>query len=86
MELLANVYMVFEYMDHDLTGILSQNQFTFTDAHLKSLCRQMLAGLAYLHHKGVIHRDIKGANILVDNKGGIKISDFGISKRVADSA
>lgn len=46
--------MVFEYMDHDLTGVLSQNQFEFTEAHLKSFCRQMLAGLAYLHHKGVV--------------------------------
>ncbi|TCD69684.1 kinase subunit of RNA polymerase II carboxy-terminal domain kinase I [Steccherinum ochraceum] len=76
----TNVYMVFEYMDHDLTGILSQNQFSFTDAHLKSLCRQMLAGLAYLHHKGVIHRDIKGSNILINNRGELKLGDFGLAR------
>ncbi|KAL0949523.1 hypothetical protein HGRIS_009574 [Hohenbuehelia grisea] len=74
------VYMVFEYMDHDLTGILSQTQFSFTDAHLKSLCRQMLAGLAYLHHKGVIHRDIKGSNILINNLGQLKLGDFGLAR------
>jgi len=76
----GSVYMVFEYMDHDLTGILSQSLFTFTDAHLKSLCKQMLAGLAYLHHKGVIHRDIKGSNILINNRGELKLADFGLAR------
>ncbi|KAK0491072.1 Pkinase-domain-containing protein [Armillaria novae-zelandiae] len=74
------VYMVFEYMDHDLTGILSQSQFSFSDAHLKSLCHQMLAGLSYLHHKGVIHRDIKGSNILINNRGELKLADFGLAR------
>ncbi|KAF7332236.1 Pkinase-domain-containing protein [Mycena kentingensis (nom. inval.)] len=76
----GSVSMVFEYMEHDLTGILSQTQFAFTEAHLKSLCRQMLAGLAYLHHKGVIHRDIKGSNILVNNRGQLKLADFGLAR------
>ena len=77
---LGSVFMVFEYMDHDLTGILSQTQFTFSNAHLKSLCQQMLAGLAYLHHKGVIHRDIKGSNILINNRGELKLGDFGLAR------
>ncbi|KAH7105565.1 Pkinase-domain-containing protein [Auriculariales sp. MPI-PUGE-AT-0066] len=83
------VYMVLEYMDHDLTGVLCQKQFVFTAAHIKALCNQMLAGLAYLHHKGVIHRDLKGSNILLNNRGELKLADFGLARlyskrRVAD--
>lgn len=49
---------------------------------VRSFVRQIVTGLAYLHGRDIVHRDIKGANILVDNKGGIKISDFGISKKM----
>lgn len=51
---------------------------------MKAYTRQILCGLDYLHTHGIMHRDIKGANILVDNSGFVKLADFGASKRIED--
>lgn len=76
----GSVYMVLEYMDHDLTGVLGHPEFKFEPAHAKSLVKQMLEGVAFLHHMGVLHRDIKGSNLLLNKKGELKIADFGLAR------
>lgn len=66
-----------------MTALL-RNYGAFEETLCRHFVRQILQGLNYLHERDIIHRDIKGANILVDNKSSIKISDFGISKKVED--
>ncbi|KAB8073547.1 kinase-like domain-containing protein [Aspergillus leporis] len=78
-----NIFL--EYVPGGSIATMLKQYNTFQEPLIKNFVRQILAGLSYLHSRDIIHRDIKGANILVDNKGGIKISDFGISKRVEAS-
>ncbi|KAH2139574.1 hypothetical protein KXV72_000914 [Aspergillus fumigatus] len=78
-----NIFL--EYVPGGSIATMLKQYNTFQEPLIKNFVRQILEGLSYLHSRDIIHRDIKGANILVDNKGGIKISDFGISKRVEAS-
>ncbi|XP_031271803.1 mitogen-activated protein kinase kinase kinase NPK1-like, partial [Pistacia vera] len=59
---------------------------SFPESVIRMYAKQLLLGLEYLHKNGIMHRDIKGANILVDNKGCIKLADFGASKKVVELA
>lgn len=81
-----NLNIFLEYVPGGSIAEMLKQYNTFQEPLIKNFVRQILTGLSYLHSRDIIHRDIKGANILVDNKGGIKISDFGISKRVEASA
>lgn len=78
-----NIFL--EYVPGGSVSALLSNYGAFEEALVSNFVRQILTGLEYLHERNIIHRDIKGANILVDNKGGVKISDFGISKKVTNS-
>lgn len=78
-----NIFL--EYVPGGSIATMLKQYNNFQEPLVKKFVRQILAGLSYLHRSDIIHRDIKGANILVDNKGGVKISDFGISKRVEAS-
>lgn len=80
----SHMYIFLEYIPGGSVSSMLKMYGPFEEELIRNFTRQVLVGLAYLHSRGIIHRDIKGGNILVDNTGSVKIGDFGISKRVAE--
>ncbi|CDK26943.1 unnamed protein product [Kuraishia capsulata CBS 1993] len=78
----ANLNIFLEYIPGGSVSSMLNTYGPFEEPLIRSFVSQILIGLQYLHSKNIIHRDIKGANILIDINGTVKISDFGISKRV----
>ncbi|KAL0457312.1 UNVERIFIED_CONTAM: putative serine/threonine-protein kinase [Sesamum latifolium] len=75
----CSLYLVFDYMDHDLAGLSSSPGIKFTEPQVKCYVRQLLSGLEHCHKRNVLHRDIKGSNLLIDDGGVLKIADFGLA-------
>lgn len=76
----GSFYLVFEFMDHDLMGLLDSGYADFTEQMNASIMRQLLDGLSYCHRRNFLHRDIKCSNILINNKGQVKLGDFGLAR------
>lgn len=75
-----DVFLVFEYMEYDINGLVDR-KIQFEVPHIKCLAYQLLKAVEYLHNNNVMHRDIKGANILMDTNGTLKLGDFGLAKQ-----
>ena len=77
----TSISIFLEYISGGSVGSCLRKHGKFEEDLVSSLTRQTLSGLAYLHREGILHRDLKADNILLDLDGTCKISDFGISKK-----
>ncbi|AEO67970.1 c6f2e4e8-d534-49ef-86a0-52194e6ff9da [Thermothielavioides terrestris] len=77
----TSISIFLEYISGGSIGSCLRKHGKFEEPVVSSLTRQTLSGLAYLHREGILHRDLKADNILLDLDGTCKISDFGISKK-----
>ncbi|KAJ0237043.1 hypothetical protein HA466_0249680 [Hirschfeldia incana] len=75
----TSLYLVFRYMHHDLAGLAASPDITFTEQQVKCYMKQILSGLEHCHSQGVLHRDIKGSNLLIEDDGVLRIGDFGLA-------
>ncbi|CCI46939.1 unnamed protein product [Albugo candida] len=74
------LYFAFEYMEHDLSGLLNHPRVKLSRTQTQCYMRQLLCGIAFMHHNKIVHRDIKASNLLLNNQGMLKIGDFGLSR------
>jgi len=77
---LHKLYLVFEFLDHDLKNYMDKLGGPIPADLVKSYTKQILEGLAFCHSRRIIHRDLKPQNLLIDTRGGIKLADFGLAR------
>ncbi|XP_004310052.1 PREDICTED: cyclin-dependent kinase G-2-like [Fragaria vesca subsp. vesca] len=78
---LDSIFMVMEYMEHDLKALMETMKQPFSPSEVKCLMLQLLEGVKYLHDNWVLHRDLKTSNLLLNNRGELKICDFGLARQ-----
>ncbi|XP_018493187.1 MAP3K epsilon protein kinase 1 isoform X2 [Raphanus sativus] len=83
----THLHIILEYVENgSLANIIKPNKFgPFPESLVTVYIAQVLEGLVYLHEQGVIHRDIKGANILTTKEGLVKLADFGVATKLNEA-
>jgi cyclin-dependent kinase 10 len=82
---LNDIFMVMEYCEQDMAFLLDSIHAAgkkFRPPEVKCLVRQLLSGLDFIHDRGIIHRDLKMSNLLLNARGILKIADFGLARHI----
>ncbi len=83
---LDKVYVVLEYIDHEIKSLIQQSYdammdssnisqigYTLSTVEIKCIMKQLLLGVEHMHKRWIIHRDLKTSNLLISNQGVLKI-------------
>ncbi|KAL8692343.1 MAG: hypothetical protein Q9224_003978, partial [Gallowayella concinna] len=81
---LDDVFLVMDFLEHDLKTLQEDMVEPFLPSEIKTLLLQLTSAVEYLHSNWILHRDLKTSNILMNNRGQIKIADFGMARYYGD--
>lgn len=73
-----------DFIEHDLKSLLSVMRSPFLQSEIKTLLQQLLSAVAHCHTNWVLHRDLKTSNLLMNNRGIMKVADFGLARNFGD--
>lgn len=73
-----------DFIEHDLKSLLSVMRSPFLQSEIKTLLHQLLSAVAHCHSNWVLHRDLKTSNLLMNNRGIMKVADFGLARNFGD--
>ncbi|KAK5756480.1 hypothetical protein LTS12_013434 [Elasticomyces elasticus] len=79
---LDDTYLVMEFLEHDLKTLQEDMQEPFLPSEIKTLLLQLSSAVMFLHDHWILHRDLNTSNILLNNRGEIKLADFGMARFV----
>ncbi|TVY35640.1 Cyclin-dependent kinase, partial [Lachnellula occidentalis] len=81
---IENIFLVLDFLEHDLKTLLEDMPEPFLPSETKTLLSQLVSGISYLHSNWILHRDLKTSNLLLNNRGVLKIADFGMARYFGD--
>lgn len=78
----GEVFLVMDFLEHDLKTLMDEMDEPFLPSEVKTLMLQLGSAVEWLHDRWILHRDLKTSNILMNNRGEIKLADFGMARFV----
>lgn len=79
-------FIVMEYVDGNTLRDIVRAEGPMSARHAMEVIADVCAALDFSHRNGIVHRDVKPANVMINNAGAVKVMDFGIARAIADSS
>ena len=80
----TRVFLVMDFLEHDLKTLQEDMLDTFSPSEIKTLLLQLTSAVEHLHDNWILHRDLKTSNLLMNNRGQMKVADFGMARYYGD--
>lgn len=81
---ISKVFMVMEFVEHEVKDLMERMKQRFVQSEIKTLMMQLLSAVSHMHQRWIVHRDLKTSNLLINNRGMLKVADFGLARKFSD--